>query len=191
MAEQMKIVLASGSPRRRELLKGMGLDFEILVSDAEEIKTGLPSDQVRTNARLKAEATAKKCTNSLVIAADTLVSLNDRALGKPASKEDAVRMLHDLSGRAHQVFTGVCVLNTRTGAVTEYTCRSDVIFRDLTDSEIETYVATGEPMDKAGAYAIQGGAAKFVERYEGSYTNIISLAVDELKNILDQVRSVE
>ncbi len=191
MAEQMKIVLASGSPRRRELLKSMGLNFEILVSDAEEIKTGLPSDQVRINARLKAESTAKKCRNSLVIAADTLVSLNDRALGKPASKEDALRMLHDLSGRAHQVFTGVCVLNTETGAVTEYTGRSDVIFRSLTDREIEDYVATGEPMDKAGAYAIQGGAAGFVERYEGSYTNIIGLPVEAVKEILDQAMSVE
>lgn len=186
-----KVILASGSPRRREILKQMGIEFDIDVPDVDETVEGTPEEMVCLLAERKALAVAYKAAdrgeNSLIVGADTLVALDGRALGKPADDEEAGRMLRSLSGRGHEVYTGVCVVKVRDGAVTEImrvpAC-TEVIFRALTDEEIDAYVATGEPRDKAGAYAIQGGAKAFVESYNGSKSNVIGLPRDLLRRML-------
>ncbi len=179
-----KVILASGSPRRREILGEMGIEFEIDVPDVDETVEGTPEEMVCTLADRKALAVELKRSEGLIVAADTLVSLDGKALGKPADEEEAKRMLRSLSGRAHSVYTGVCVRNARTGECKVSPVRTDVIFRELSDEEIDAYVATGEPLDKAGAYAIQGGAKAFVERYEGSRSNVIGLPKEMLRRML-------
>ena len=179
-----KVILASGSPRRRELLTEMGIAFEIDVPDVDETVAGAPQDMVKTLAERKARAVAGKRSEGLIVAADTLVALDGCALGKPVDDEDAKRMLSSLSGRTHDVFTGVCVLNAATGEIKVAAEGTGVRFREITDDEIDAYVATGEPRDKAGAYAIQGGAGAFVEGYEGSRSNVIGLPVELLDEML-------
>ena len=181
------IVLASGSPRRRELLAGMGYDFTLCATDVDESIDGAPEDQVRALALRKGEAACALCPNAVVIAADTLVALDGKTLGKPEDDAEAAAMLRALSGRAHDVLTGLCVTDTATGRRTLCVERTRVRFRPLTEAEIDAYVATGEPSDKAGAYAIQGGAAGFVEAFEGSYTNVIGLPTERLQEILDDM----
>ncbi len=183
-SKKIKVILASGSPRRRELLTKMGISFEIDVSNADETASGSPSDMVAALAERKAREVAGRRQEGLIIAADTLVALDGRALGKPADDADARRMLFSLSGRTHDVYTGVCVLDARTGRMQVSVERTGVRFRPLNDEEIDQYIATGEPRDKAGAYAIQGGAARFVEEYEGSYSNVIGLPVELLEQML-------
>ena len=168
-----RLVLASGSPRRRELLTKLGFEFVIHSSDVDETVEGLPQDMVRTLALRKANATANLETDGWIIAADTLVALDDRALGKPENAEDAKKMLRSLSGRSHDVFTGVCLMDAKTRKYDLRVVGSKVYFRVVTDDEIDEYIATGEPMDKAGAYAIQGIASKFITGYDGSYENIV------------------
>ena len=182
-----RIVLASGSPRRRELLAGMGYDFTLCATDVDESIDGAPEDQVRALALRKGEAACALCPNAVVIAADTLVALDGKTLGKPEDDAEAAAMLRMLSGRAHDVLTGLCVTDTATGRRTLCVERTRVRFRPLTEAEIDAYVATGEPSDKAGAYAIQGGAASFVEAFEGSYTNVIGLPTERLQEILDDM----
>ena len=182
-----RIVLASGSPRRRELLAGMGYDFTLCATDVDESIDGAPEDQVRALALRKGEAACALCPNAVVIAADTLVALDGKTLGKPEDDAEAAAMLRALSGRAHDVLTGLCVTDTATGRRTLCVERTRVRFRPLTEAEIDAYVATGEPSDKAGAYAIQGGAAGFVEAFEGSYTNVIGLPTERLQEILDDM----
>lgn len=182
-----QVILASGSPRRRELLGGMGVEFIIDVPDVDETVGGKPGEMVAVLAERKARAVAERRNEGVIIAADTLVALDDCALGKPEDDEDAKRMLRSLSGRTHDVFTGVCVLNARTGKMLVEAVRSGVVFRELTDAEIDEYVATGEPRDKAGAYAIQGGAGKFISAFEGSRTNIIGLPVERLTEMLQEM----
>lgn len=168
-----RLVLASGSPRRRELLTKMGYTYEIMKPDVDENVSGHARDIVLTLAERKARVCAAVLENAVVIASDTLVSLEGKPLGKPVDKADAHAMLRSLSGRRHEVYTGVCVMDTATGeALVREDC-TGVCFRDLTDDEIDAYIATGEPMDKAGAYAIQGGAAAFTERLEGSFDNVV------------------
>ena len=179
-----KVILASGSPRRRELLGEMGIEFEIDVPDVDETMDGSPENMVKALAERKACAVAEKRSEGLIVAADTLVALKGRALGKPVDEAEAKQMLHALSGQTHDIFTGVCVKNAATGKTMVCADRTGVCFREVTDEEIEAYVATGEPMDKAGAYAIQGGAAAFVEKYEGSRTNAIGLPVELLETML-------
>ena len=174
-----RLILASGSPRRRALLEALGFAFTIRASDADETVSGLPQDMVRTLALRKARAVASSEDDGWILAADTLVALSDRALGKPLDASDAKRMLLSLSGRAHDVFTGVCLLDAKSGVYDLRVAGTRVRFRPLSEAEIDAYVATGEPMDKAGAYAIQGGAAGFVEGYDGSYENIVGLPTDE------------
>lgn len=178
------IVLASGSPRRRELLHLGGLrDFTVAPTDADEtVPEGTPpGEMVRLLSRRKAEA-ARAAARDIVIAADTIVWLDGRALGKPADGEDAVRMLTELSGRRHTVWTGVTL---RRGLEYLTECEAtEVWFRTLEPAEIRAYVRTGEPMDKAGAYAIQGTACSFVERIEGDYTNVIGLPMARLAAML-------
>ncbi|MBR3504039.1 MAG: septum formation protein Maf [Clostridia bacterium] len=182
-----RIVLASGSPRRRELLAAMGYEFTLCTPDVDERIDGEPRDQVRALARRKADAACALCPDSIVIAADTLVALDGRALGKPRDDADAAAMLRALSGRTHDVFTGLCVTDTATGRRALCVEGTAVRFRPLTEAEIAAYVATGEPRDKAGAYAIQGGAAAFVESCDGSYTNVIGLPTERLRTILDDM----
>ena len=182
-----KLILASGSPRRRELLAKMGYVFEICAPDVDEHVSGHASDIVYTLAQRKAKAAAAHYADGVIIASDTLVSLDGAPLGKPADAADARAMLKALSDREHEVFTGVCVLDAATGQSETRAVRTGVTFRDLTDAEIDAYIATGEPMDKAGAYAIQGGAGAFVTGCDGSYTNVIGLPTERLEAILSDM----
>ena len=182
------MILASGSPRRRELLTKMGYTFEIIKPDVDEHVEGSARDVVRVLSRRKAEAAARDVHSGVIIASDRLVSLDGAALGKPEDEADARRMLHMLSGRTHEVFTGVTIIDTDHHRAQTRVVRTGVQFRKLTDAEIDQYISTGEPMDKAGAYAIQGGAGAFVEAYDGSYENVIGFPVDDIQAMLDGIR---
>ena len=181
----MKLILASQSPRRRELLGLLGIPFEIRVPNADETMdpTGEPAQQVALVSRRKAEATPRD-EDTVVIAADTIVVCDGKILGKPKDREDAVRMLRLLSGRTHQVMTGLTVLyGNKVTSCTEVT---QVTFRALCDREILRYVDSGEPMDKAGAYGIQGGAALFAQGICGDYFNVVGLPVCRLVQVLQE-----
>ena len=175
----MDLILASQSPRRRELLGLTGLDFTVRVADIDETMWPgkAPFDEVARVSRLKALA-VDRAPGDVVIAADTIVVLHDQVLGKPATPDQAVAMLTALSGRDHQVMTGVTVLKGNTCLT--HTEITDIHFRELSQEEIRRYVATGEPMDKAGAYGIQGGAALFVDSMRGDYYNVMGLPVCRL-----------
>ena len=181
----MNVILASQSPRRRELLALFRIPFTVRAADIDEtMDPALPAEQeVARVSRAKAMATPAKAED-VVIAADTIVVCNGKTLGKPKSKEQALEMLTMLSGRDHQVMTGLTVRKGDTcRTVTEIT---HLHFRKLSQREILDYVATGEPMDKAGAYGIQGGAALFVERLDGDYYNVMGLPVCRLWQMLAQ-----
>ena len=177
------LILASASPRRRELMAYTGLPFEVICADAEEIKTGEPEALVTENARLKARAVAEKHPGRLVLAADTIVYQDGQVLGKPKDEQDARNMLHSLSGKTHTVYTGVCVIG-EDGREEARADASRVAFVPLSDEAIDWYIATGEPMDKAGAYAVQGRAGMFVSRIEGSYSNVIGLPMALVRDML-------
>ena len=181
---QRPLILASGSPRRRELLAKMGYTFETCSPDVDEHVEGLARDIVMTLARRKALAAAERYDRGVIIASDTLVSLDGAPLGKPEDAADAHRMLRALSSREHEVFTGVCLIDAQTGRLQVREVRTGVTFRALTDAEIDAYIATGEPMDKAGAYAIQGGAAPFVAALDGEFENVVGFPVIEVKSML-------
>ena len=182
--QNIRLILASGSPRRRELLAGMGYRFEILVPDVDEHVSGPARDVVAILSRRKAEAVAAQVQDGVIIASDTLVSLNGAVLGKPEDEADAHRMLRTLSGNTHEVFTGVTIIDPASGRMETRAVRTGVRFRELSDAEIEAYIATGEPMDKAGAYGIQGGAGAFVEGLDGSYENVIGFPVEDIRGML-------
>ena len=184
MDGQMPLILASGSPRRRALLAGMGYRFEICSPDVDEHVAGHARDIVTTLAERKALAGAAHYARGVIIASDTLVSLDGVPLGKPEDAEDARRMLRSLSDREHEVFSGVCVMDIESGRREVRAVRTGVTFRALSDREIDAYIATGEPMDKAGAYAIQGGAGEFVTRLDGSFENVMGFPVDEVREML-------
>ncbi len=181
----MGIILASKSPRRRELLEKIGItDFKIFPAEDEDSPdSGLsPAETVKQIASGKARQVSEKYSDSLVIAADTLVYLDGEPLGKPEDEDDAMRMLRRLSGRTHDVYTGICV---RLGE--KMLCEAEqtrVTFRELTDYEIAVYVATGEPMDKAGAYGIQGRGAVLAERIDGDFFNVMGLPLCRLYKML-------
>ena len=184
-----KIVLASGSPRRQELLNRIGItDFDIRVPEADEsYPAGLtPAQVVECISRKKADAAAALCTtDEIVITADTMVFLDDQRLGKPVDEADALRMLTALQGRHHTVCTGVTV---RQGdRVLTESESTEVYFRPATEAELLAYIATGEPMDKAGSYGIQGGAALFAEKLQGDYYNVMGLPVCRLGQLLKQI----
>ena len=182
----MHLILASQSPRRKELLGLFHIPFAVRVADIDEtMDPSLPPyDEVARVSRLKAEAIDRE-RSDVVVAADTIVVCQGRVLGKPRSPEDAKAMLRLLSGRDHQVMTGMTVLRDETALTcTEVT---DIHFRELSDKEIEAYVATGEPMDKAGSYGIQGGAALFAEKMVGDYYNVMGLPVCKLWQMLSSV----
>lgn len=179
----MSLILASSSPRRKELLGILGKPFCIRVADIDETmdKTDDPAHQVGLVSCRKAMAVEREAED-VVIAADTIVVCDGQILGKPKSPADASRMLHLLSGRAHQVMTGLTVAQgDKVRTVTEI---SDVFFRELSDAEIAAYIATGEPMDKAGAYGIQGKASIFVTGIEGDYFSVMGLPVSRLCQVL-------
>ena len=179
----MNLILASRSPRRRELLGLTGLDFTVRVADIDETmdETKPPVEEVARVSREKAMAVSRE-PDDVVIAADTIVVCEGKVLGKPRDAEDAFRMLSLLSGRNHQVMTSMTVL--RGDELVTHTEVTSLRFRKLHPEEIRAYIATGEPMDKAGAYGIQGGAALFCTRMEGDYYNVMGLPVCALTVIL-------
>ena len=179
----MNLILASQSPRRRELLGLTGLDFTVRVADIDETMDPgkAPFDEVARVSRMKALAVQRE-PEDVVIAADTIVVCEGRVLGKPRDEEDAFRILSQLSGRHHEVMTGMTVL--RGDEVITHTEVTKIHFRALHDAEIRAYIASGEPMDKAGAYGIQGGAALFADQMEGDYYNVMGLPVCRLAMIL-------
>jgi len=182
----MQLILASASPRRKELLGLFHIPFTIRVADIDETmdNSKTPFDEVARVSRLKALAVERQAED-IVIAADTIVVCEDKVLGKPGTEAEAVEMLQLLSGRDHQVMTGCTVLRgDRAETFTEVT---DLHFRSLSQREIERYVASGEPMDKAGSYGIQGGAALFCERMAGDYYNVMGLPVCRLGQVLQAV----
>jgi septum formation protein len=182
----MRLVLASGSPRRRELLSAAGFTFEVRMVDVDERRENgeRAAAYVDRLSRAKAEAAAVRDPGSAVIGADTVVVVDEEVLGKPRDASDAVRMLRLLSGRAHDVLTGVAV--TWHGRTTSHVERTTVWFAPLSEHDIAWYVASGEPMDKAGAYAIQALASRFVPRIEGSYANVVGLPVAAVVRLLEE-----
>ena len=182
----MTLILASASPRRKELLEKFGVPFVIRAADIDETMDAArsPYDEVGRVSRLKAMATPREA-DDILIAADTIVVCEDKVLGKPRDEAEAAQMLRLLSGRDHQVMTGCTVLRGET-CVT-FTEVTDIHFRELSEKEIAKYVATGEPMDKAGSYGIQGGAALFCERMVGDYYNVMGLPVCRLGQVLKKV----
>ena len=179
----MQLILASASPRRKELLGLFGVSFVVRAADIDETMdpNKAPFDEVARVSCLKAQ-TVSRGPEDVVIAADTIVVCEGRVLGKPHSEAEAAEMLHLLSGRDHQVMTGCTV--ARGSRVCTFTEVTDLHFRELSDREIARYVASGEPMDKAGAYAIQGGAALFCQRMVGDYYNVMGLPVCRLGQVL-------
>ncbi len=189
----MRIVLASASPRRRELLEQIGITFEVQVSEVEEkISTDVPCYLVQSLSRQKAEAVfgglAGLAEEVLVIGADTVVSCDGRILGKPKSGEQAEEMLRLLQGRSHEVYTGVTLLHRSAGETADassiqgksfYEC-TKVRFFPMSGEEIREYVATGDSLDKAGAYGIQGFCARYISGIEGDYNNVVGLPVGRL-----------
>ena len=182
----MAVILASQSPRRKELMQLLEIPFVVRVADVEEtLEQGLPPvEQVAQISRRKAEAVAHTLQD-VVIGADTVVVYGDAILGKPTDEADAARMLNMLSGKTHQVMTGLTVLHQ--GRIISETVVTEVTFRMLSETEIIRYIATKEPMDKAGSYGIQGGAARFVEHIQGDYYNVVGLPVCRLNQILSQL----
>ncbi len=180
------LVLASGSPRRRELLSHFGLPFVVFPAEVDErVAAGeSPAAAAERLARAKAKAGRRASPGAVVVAADTLVALDGQIFGKPAGAAGAKRTLRSLSGRTHEVHTGLCVAGPagiRSRAVT-----SRVRMRALSGGEIDWYVATGEPLDKAGAYAVQGRGAIFVEAIDGSWSNVVGLPLAELTPMLSE-----
>lgn len=184
-----KFVLASGSPRRRELLEQMGLSFEISPAYGDEIITKeLPSEIVEELSCAKASEVADRYTDQykndiiVIIGADTIVAHGKEIMGKPKNEEDAVRMLETLQGDTHQVYTGVTLVIMEAGKKSKKTFseKTDVMMYPMTKEQIKAYVATGEPMDKAGAYAIQGKCAAYIKGINGEYNNVVGLPVARL-----------
>ena len=174
----MKLILASGSPRRAELLRNAGISFSVLTSAIDEtpIPDESPNDLVLRLANAKAELVAARAVGpAIILAADTIVVLDGKILCKPRSSDDARNMLEQLSGRTHSVLTGVSLIRLPDAAHLEFVESTLVYFNPLISKEISDYLSTGEPFDKAGAYAIQGRAARYIPRIEGCYFNVVGL----------------
>lgn len=176
--ELPKLILASGSPRRSEILNSVGWEFEKIVADVDEseFEGENPADYVQRLAKTKAEAVAVNHSDKMVLGADTTVVIDNQIIGKPDNLEDARRMLKMLSGRIHEVLTGVAVV--RNGETRIGLQRTKVKFVELNDEQIEFLVRFGEPLDKAGAYAVQAQAALFIEGIEGDYWNVVGLPIN-------------
>ena len=178
------IILASSSPRRRRLMLEAGFNFEIIVSDAEEIcdKFMIPWDLTVQNAQIKASPIAQNNQEKIVIGADTVVSLDNEIFGKPSDMEEAVKMLARLSGRTHIVTTGVCIIQKEKNET--FYVNTEVTFKPLSGKEISQYVKVINPLDKAGAYAAQDHGELIIEKYSGSFTNVVGLPMSEVKEAL-------
>lgn len=181
------IILASGSPRRKSLLESLGLDFTVYRPDADESRMPgeSPGEMCRRLSGLKAEAGAREFPDALIIAADTIVVVDGEILGKPHDRDEAAGMLHKLSGREHEVITGLTV--RRKGAVISDDVHTLVKFRELSDYEISAYAATGECDDKAGAYAVQGRGSLLIEGIKGDYYNVVGLPLCTLGGMLREM----
>jgi len=187
----VRLVLASASPRRAELLRAAGMFFDAMSAGVHEAMDpeDTPDGYVRRVAQLKAEAVFSRAGGQPVLGADTIVVVDNEVLGKPNDGEQARRMLRILSGREHTVMTGICLINpaAASGRAQTNIARTKVAFTALTDEEIEWYVATGEPAGHAGAYAIHGLALRFVTRIEGSYSNVLGLPIESVYDLCKRV----
>lgn len=184
----IRIVLASASPRRHALLASLGLRFDVITSGAPETATGSPERMVIDNARAKCDdVSARTPAPALVIAADTLVFLDGDALGKPDDVSHARAMLLRLSGRTHQVYTGLAVRDTGQDRAVQAAECTDVTFRPLTTAEIDAFIAAVNPIDRAGAYTVDGPGSLIVARYEGCYQNVLGLPMVRLDNLLREL----
>ena len=181
------IILASASPRRQELLANLGLEFEVKASQVDETldENTSPAQLVEQLAEHKASAVASEVSRGLVIGADTIVVLGRKPLGKPADRAEAIQMLKELQGRSHEVFTGLAVIDAYSGQSVVTHQVTIVRFKPMTLEQIERYVDTGEPMDKAGAYAVQGKASIFIDSIRGCYFNVVGLPVAKLADALN------
>lgn len=182
----MRFVLASGSPRRKELLSAAGFEYEVHPADIDEtVDLSTPTEAVaETLARKKAESVLKEYPDAVVLGSDTIVVLDGEILGKPHGKDQAAEMLKALSGREHQVYTGLCVCSREK--TLSLTSRTDVYFHELSDRLIDAYVATGEPMDKAGAYGAQGLGSMLVDRIDGDFFTVMGLPIAEAARLLSK-----
>lgn len=179
-------ILASASPRRAELLRQLKLDFTIVPSDAKEVFDDnlSPLELCQLNAHRKARAVAKKDPDALVLGADTLVFLDHKIFGKPADAAQAKKMLLQLQGRTHQVVTGVCLIHLRTHREKIFAVSTDVMFRPLAPEQIDEYLAKINPLDKAGAYAIQENGEMIVSEISGSFSNVVGLPIEKVQSEL-------
>lgn len=186
--KKVKLILASGSPRRIELLKKLGCKFRVIPSKVEEkINPSLsPTENARRISCLKALDVASKISEGIVIAADTMVVLNRKILGKPKNKKEARAMLQKLSAKEHRVITGIAVVDMKTKAFKQSAVTTKVKFRKLNQNLIEKYIKSGEPQDKAGAYGIQGKGALLVESIKGDYFNVVGLPLNALNQLLEK-----
>ncbi len=187
----MRIILASKSPRRRELLGSIACEFEIITREVDETLPSEihPREGVELLALRKGEAVAKDAPDGLVISSDTLVELDGIPLGKPRDRDDAIRMLTSLSGKAHNVHTGVAV--HYNGKAYSGVASTAVYFKEMSRAEIEEYVDSGDPMDKAGSYGIQSGGGKFVERIEGDFDTVVGLSVSLTEKLICEAKNDE
>lgn len=184
-----RIILASGSPRRKELLEQIGLEFDVIPSGAEEVITRqIPAEVVEELSGQKADDVAAGIEEGIIIGSDTVVCQNNKIMGKPKDRAQAWEMLRQIQGNTHSVFTGVTVLVKERGEVLRHTfsCETKVHVYPMTEQETQKYLDTGEPMDKAGAYGIQGKFAAWVKSIEGDYNNVVGLPVSALWQILKQ-----
>ncbi len=181
-----KIILASASPRRKEILKITGLKFSVCASDYEEdLNLPLrPRDLARFLSRKKAEAAAHKCKNAIIVAADTFIVFNNKLLGKPRTVKEAEKMLQMLSGKGHSVITGFTIMDAAGKKTLSRSVETKVYFKKLGREEINAYIKSKEPLDKAGAYAIQGLGAVFIEKIDGDFFNVMGLPLCALTESL-------
>lgn len=193
MSNHGTIILASASPRRTELMGLAGIEFSVVPADICEdvLPNEIPAEHVMRLSREKADAVAVATNGRFFVGADTIVVLDERIMGKPADEAEAFRMLSALSGRTHDVITGYTVFDKVSGIHVSRSVRTEVTFKELSQGEIRAYIASGCPMDKAGAYAIQGGAVHFVRSISGSYTNVIGLPMTELYETLCQLGALD
>jgi len=190
LLERREFVLASGSPRRADLLRLAGIDFVLDPPGLEEAAGGDdPEGEAVRLAKAKAEAVAGRHANALVLGCDTEVLLRGKRMGKPQDGTEALDMLRGLRGTIHEVVTGMYLLDTRTGLSRSAAEKTSVKMRDFADAEALEYVRTGDPLDKAGGYGIQGGAALFVERIDGCYYNVVGLPLSRLVTMIEDLRN--
>jgi nucleoside triphosphate pyrophosphatase len=188
-----RLILASKSPRRRDLLEQAGLEFSVIPSclDESSIPLSSPESYVKCLAEAKAQDISQRYPDSWIIGADTMVIIENTMLGKPGSRPEARKMLRSLSGKTHQVLTGYCICCEASYRQFSETIKTDVCVKELTEPQIEWYINSGEPFDKAGAYAIQGIGTFLVKRISGSYTNVVGLPVCEVMEYLINAKVVE